>query len=275
MDQYINGMTDFKKSTMWSGLFLFGCFCIGYNLSIAFHELGHVVAVLLDGGQIQQFYLNPFSWSWNLGKNINSPLFTAWGGVSFGLTLSTLPLISVIWIRQLTIRVPVLVISACAFLINGIYLLVGIFIDIGDGRDLIQYGVSTKLIFSLGFLYLIAAFSLWMIIQPLLAIKKNIPFLKRLFILGSGIFPYLLMIFFYNLVFNSKQILIWSSFVAVGLLSLLIMTVSGVFWSRSHRAFPVTDPNDVGWKPILVILILGLGIVIAELVVFGIKNNPF
>lgn len=274
MDKQMNGLLGFNKN-IWSGLFLFGCFCIGYNLAIAFHELGHVLAVLLDGGQIHQFHLNPFSWSWNLGKNINSPLFTAWGGVSFGLTLSTLPLISVIWIRHLIFRAAVLVTAACAFLINGIYLVVGIFINVGDGRELIQYGVSAKLIFSLGFLYIIAAFSLWMIIQPLLGIGKHVGFFKRFLILSGGIFPYLLMIFVYNLIFNSKQIIIWLSFVALGLLSVFIMAATGVLWARYSKGFSPLDPGEAGWSPVISVLIMGIGIVVLELIIFGIEINPF
>jgi len=275
MNEKIKGLSGNQKNVVWSGLFLFGLFCFGYNMAIALHELGHVIAVLLDGGQIQQFFLNPFSWSWNLGKSVNNPVFTAWGGVSFGLILSTLPLIGIIWIRSIYYWVLVLVTAGCALLINGIYLVVGVFINVGDGRELIKLGVSSKLIFSLGLLYMIAAFSLWMIIQPLLGIGKNVPFLKRFLILSSGIFPYLLIIFFYNLVFNSDQIVIWSSFVLVGLLSILIMAVVGVKWSRSPKGFSDLDSSEIGWRPVVVVLIMGIGIVVSEFIIFGIKDNPF
>jgi len=35
-------------------LLLLGGFAIAYNITIAFHEFGHAVAVIIDGGQIQE-----------------------------------------------------------------------------------------------------------------------------------------------------------------------------------------------------------------------------
>jgi hypothetical protein len=75
----MNNSLSIKKVNLFSILLVFGSFCIGYNIAIAFHELGHAFAMMLDGGQIQEFVLNPFSWSWNLGQDLNNPLFTAWG----------------------------------------------------------------------------------------------------------------------------------------------------------------------------------------------------
>jgi len=34
---------------------LFGAFTIAFNLAVAFHELGHATAVLIEGGQIHNW----------------------------------------------------------------------------------------------------------------------------------------------------------------------------------------------------------------------------
>ena len=43
-----------KEDFRWSTLLLFGCFCIGFNVAIAFHELGHAFSMVLDGVHIKE-----------------------------------------------------------------------------------------------------------------------------------------------------------------------------------------------------------------------------
>jgi hypothetical protein len=69
-------------------LLILGSLCIAYNVFTACHELGHAFAMMLDGGYIEKFVLNPFSWSSSLGQDLNNPLFTAWGRVTFGLSFA-------------------------------------------------------------------------------------------------------------------------------------------------------------------------------------------
>ena len=183
----MNSTSENKNISIFLILMLFGSFCIGYNIAIAFHELGHAFAMMLDGGQIREFVLNPFSWSWNLGQDLNNPLFTAWGGVTFGLLFAILPTIILIWVKRYYFRIPILVMAGSAFLINGIYLIIGVFLNFGDGGELIQYGVSPVLISVLGIFYFLISIILWAIIQLLLGIKSNVSFSKRLVVLRNGV----------------------------------------------------------------------------------------
>ncbi len=264
-----------EKDVKWSILLLFGCFCIGFNAAIAFHELGHAFAMVLDGVHIKEFFLNPFSWSWTFPESLNNPLFTALGGVSFGLLFAILPSIGTIWIRSAYFRIPAFMTAGFAFSINGIYLVTGVFFKVGDGGELIQYGVSHILILSLGSLYLIVALFLLAAIQPLLGINKNISLVKRFLIIGAGIIPYLLMIFLYNLLLNKKETLLWFSFVLAGVLLILLVSVVGYFWARMHKGFYEINRSKVGWGPVIMALILGFVIIVGELIIFGNKENPF
>jgi len=265
----------FKQDYFWQILLLFGSFCIGFNISIAFHELGHAFAVILDGGTIQEFVLNPFSWSWNLGENVNNPIFTAWGGITFGLLFAIIPAIFIIWVKSLSFRVPILATAGCAFLINGIYLLMGILFNIGDGGELIHYGVSPVVIFLLGCIYFLTAIFIWIIIQPLLGINSSTLFIKRLLILISGISPYLLMIFLYNLSFNKRQLLLWSSFALVGIITVFIFSVAGHFWSKFDIKLNKAHHEKAAHRPVIIVNIIALSIIIGELLLFGMRDNPF
>jgi len=258
-----------------SVLFLFGCFTVGYNVSIALHEAGHAFAVLLDGGTVMDFYLNPFSWSWNLGESINNPLFTAWGGVTFGLFFALIPLIFSAWIKNYIFRIIVLVVAGCTFLINGLYLVTGVIIHTGDGGELVQYGVLPVWIILLGSIYLLISLFLWIKIQNSIGIHHTSSLWGRLFILFCGIFPYLCFILIYNLVFNQSQILIWVSFVAVGVVFMVFMAIFGnlfyglkIFNNRSVR-IPILS------RSVWISILLGVSIILCELIIFGIRENPF
>ena len=264
-----------EKDLKWSILLLFGCFCIGFNATIAFHELGHAFAMVVDGVHIKEFFLNPFSWSWTFPESLNNSLFTAFGGVTFGLLFAILPSVGTIWIRSAYFRIPAFITATFALSINGIYLIVGTFFRVGDGGELIQYGVPRILVLSLGSIYLIAALLLFAMIQPLVGINKNISIAKRIHIFGAGIFPYLLMMFLYNLLLNKKEIFLWLSFVIAGGLLILLLSIVGYYLSRMHKGICEINRSQVGWGPVIISLIVGFVIIIGELIIFGVKENPF
>ncbi len=58
-------------------LLFLGGFIIAYNLTIAFHELGHAIMYPIAGEQMIEFVLNPFSWSWAAGERLSVTVL--WG----------------------------------------------------------------------------------------------------------------------------------------------------------------------------------------------------
>jgi hypothetical protein len=251
-----------------------GTFIIGYNLTIAFHELGHGLAVLIDGGQIQEYYLNPFSWSWNLGKNVNNPIFTAWGGVTFGLIIPLIPIIFLKKTRSWLVKTTIIITAGCAFLINGIYLLIGIFLKIGDGGELLQYGTPPVLIGLLGFLYLTISFIIWIWVQPWLDLKKDSSFIRRLYIFLGGLGPYMILILIYNYLFNKTQLTIWASFAIVGVILSILFAIFGHFLAPGQASSSSASQNPTR-KSVVQLNCIALLIIIGEFIIFGIKANPF
>jgi hypothetical protein len=275
MSAAINHMKYDGKDIVWSILLIFGSFCIGYNLAIACHELGHALAMVLDGVGVREFHLNPFSWSWTFPRSLKHELFTASGGITFGLLLALIPLVLTIRIRSPYFRIPAFMTAGFALSINGIYLVAGVFFRMGDGGELIQYGIAPMPIVLLGGLYLIGSLVILAVVQPELGIGTSCPFTYRFFMLASGITPYLLIIFVYNRFLNQKETLLWLSFALAGVFLVFLISVAGHFRARRLRISGETHRSESGWKFVVVILVAGVGVVLAELLFFGIKLNPF
>lgn len=264
---------DTRKNTYNAILVLFGGFSIAYNISIAFHELGHTIAVFIDGGQTQEFVLNPFSWSWNLGQDVSNLAFTAWGGVTFGLLLALAPLLLVCKIRTAGLLFLCKLVAACALLINGIYLLVGCLFDFGDGGELVRLGTKPSIIVSIGIVYMLVSLAFWSSLQRHLGLSNSTPLRRRLFVIIGGIAPYMILIFLYNLLHNSRQILIWAGFAAIGVIASFIVAVIGNLWDiyRTKKADCEMIQQNYAYK----ILIAGMLVIMLEFLIFGAPNNPF
>jgi hypothetical protein len=266
-----NSIEDLK----WSVLLLFGCFCIGWNIANALHELGHVFAMTLVGVPIKEFVLNPFSWCWTFAEYQRNSLLLSFGGVTFGLLFVMLPSIAAIWIRSTYFRISAFTTAAWALSMDGIYLLTGALFNAGDGKEIVQFGAPYTLVLFLGGFYLLLALLMFALIQPLVGISKNASISERFLIFGTAIFPYLLMIFLYNFILNRREILLWISFVLGGVVLIWLSAIAGYFWARLHKDLAEINRSKVGWGPVIMALILGFIIIAGEFLIFGIHENPF
>jgi len=254
-------------------LLLLGAFAVTYNIAIAFHELGHVIAYLIDGGQVSEFILNPFSWSWAEARNLNNRIFALWGGVTFGQMLAISPII-IIYRKKLPISIFMAkLLAACGFLINGLYLSAGAILNFGDGGTLVELNVSSFLVITIGVTYLIISFAFWADLQRHIGLDKNTLLRTRILIVLGGIAPYMIIIIIYNLIHNFSQILMWGGLAVFGILAALLIALLGNLWIRHVNK---NDESNVvslsyAWK----ILTVGLLIISAEFIVFGTPPNPF
>jgi hypothetical protein len=98
---------------------------------------------------------------------------------------------------------------------------------------------------------------------------------KRFIIFGTGIIPYLLMMFLYNMILNKREILLWFSFLLAGVLLVSALSIVGYFWARTHKGFSEINRSKIGWGPVIMVLILGFVIIIGELIISGVKENFF
>ena len=254
-------------------LLLFGAFIIAFNLAVTLHELGHATAVLIDGGQIQEFVLKPFSWSWNLGHGVEDVLFTAWGGVSIGLFYTIIPLIFVRLAKHNGIKLVIKLIAGLGFLINGIYLIIGVLFNVGDGAELTGLGVSPGLLLVMGIVFVLISLIIWSEAQRNMGIEPQERFSRRLLILVSGIAPYMAAIVLYNYLYNSEQLVLWTGFAATGLTSAVLFALCGHLWAK--RSSCETHPIEVSGSSGFLMLSLGILVIVMEYLIFGNPPHPF
>ncbi|GEM_PF-1627030 len=252
-------------------LFFLGAFAIGYNLAVAFHETGHVIMYPLAGEKMTEFVLNPFSWSWAAGKNLSIPVL--WGGVTLGLFLALIPLILSMFIRMPLFRFLSRLLAACAFLINGIYLVMSALFGFGDGGDLVYTGASPIFIVGLGSLYILLSLVCWSHIQYYLGLDHKTPFGQRTLVLFGGIAPYMSLIFLNNLIHNPTQLSMWGGLSIAGLVMSFLISICG---HLRRRFFPqLRNTPDLSHHYALPVLIFALLIILTEFIIFGMPDNPF
>ena len=262
-----------RTRTFHSIVLLSGAFAIAFNLAVALHEAGHATAVLIDGGQIQEFVLNPFSWSWNLGQGVQDVLFTAWGGVTFGLVYSILPLLLIRWVRNDALKLVIKLLAGLGLLINGIYLIIGVLFRVGDGAELTGLGVGSSLLLVIGSAYILVALIIWSWAQGDLGIYTGMTFSRRLLVMTSGVSPYMALIVAYNYLYNPRQLLLWCGFAATGVVAACLFALCGHVWAKwvsgGHQHEKISC-----WRS-FALLTAGLLVIIVEFLVFGNPPHPF
>jgi hypothetical protein len=254
-------------------LLLFGAFTIAFNLAVAFHELGHATAVLIDGGQIQEFVLNPFSWSWNLGCGVRDILFTAWGGVTIGLGYTLIPLFFISLVKNNGMKLVIKLLAGLGFLINGIYLIFGVLYNVGDGAELTTLGVSPTLLSAIGSVYVLFALIIWSEAQRNLGIDPQESFSRRLLVMITGVAPYMAMIVLYNYLYNSEQLLLWGGFAATGMAVASLFALCGHLWAK--RVYSGAHHVEVMGLNGFIMLVIGILVILAEFLIFGTPRHPF
>lgn len=254
-------------------LLLFGAFTIGFNLSVAFHELGHATAVLIDGGQIQELVLNPFSWSWNLGRNVQDILFTAWGGVTIGLGYTIIPLFFVRQVKNNGMKLVIKLLAGIGFLINGIYLIFGVLYNAGDGAELTGLGVSPILLSTMGSVYVLFALIIWSEAQRNLGIDPQESFSRRLLVMIAGVAPYMAMIVLYNYLFNLEQIILWCGYAVTGVALAVFFALCGHLYAK--QVYSGANHVEISGLNGFIMSLIGLLVILMEFLIFGTPQHPF
>jgi hypothetical protein len=254
-------------------LLLFGIFAIDFNLAVAFHELGHATAVLIDGGQIQELVLNPFSWSWNLGRNVQDILFTAWGGVTIGLGYTVIPLFFIRQVKNNVMKLVIKLLAGLGFLINGIYLIFGVLYNVGDGAELTSLGVSPTLLSALGSVFVLFALIIWSEAQRNLGIDPQESFSHRLLVMIAGVAPYMAMIVLYNYLFNSEQLILWCGYAVTGVALAVLFALCGHLYAKQVGGG--THHVEISRLIGFIMSLIGILLILTEFLIFGAPQHPF
>jgi hypothetical protein len=254
-------MTKYAKPS----LLLLGSFAIGYNAAHAIHELGHAIAVWFYGGSVTGMSLHPFSWS-KIHYSVQVTVPIAMAGPLFS-TLAGVLMLALAWRWRSSWALPLIVTGLCTFIVNAVYLGVdGILLSGGDATALIRLGVSRPAVVGAGMFLLVPGFTAAMLPLPRLGIGHDDGLVARLLVLWIGIGSYLLAMFAYHLIFNTKEILLWGVYAGVGLILISVWAVvfplaeSRLAWIRRQQT------SDTGCGPPIATAAVGAAVVITELV---------
>ena len=250
-------------------LALLGQFALAYNVSMALHELGHAVGLVLSGGQVAHITLNPFCWCWTWYATNPRPIVTAWSGVVVGVLFALLPCIALATFGRRTPRLFVLL-GIVALAANGIYLLDGVLSNVGDGADIVDLGAPRLLPITVGAILVLAAALWFILVQPKIGIPSSASFPRRTALLCGGIGTYLVLMMLYVAVYHSQELSCFACFAGAGVALLIAMSVAATLADKylSGR-WEGSSVEAVSWPYAIGYFSAGTVIVIAEIAVFG------
>ncbi len=126
----------------------------------AVHELGHVAAAMLTGGEVSQVVLHPLTISrTDLGVNPR-PLVVVWAGPLAGVLLP-LAAAGVRWfVDNLATRCVQFFAGFC-LIANGAYIGLGTFERIGDCDVMLRHGTPMWVMIAFGIVAIITGLGLW------------------------------------------------------------------------------------------------------------------
>ena len=138
----------------------------------AVHELGHVLAGWLTGGDVLRVVLHPLTISrTDLGTN-PSPLIVCWAGPLVGV-LAPLVVWSVAQWRHLVCAFWLKFFAGFCLIANGAYLTVGAREGIGDAGDLLKHGSPAWTLYLFGAVTIPLGFWLWNGLGPRFGLGAN------------------------------------------------------------------------------------------------------
>jgi len=251
-------------TTLRATLVLLGSFAFAYNVVVVLHEIGHVVAAWASGGKPHSLRLHPFSTSSVEVVPDPRPLVTHAAGVVAPPLVGLALLRALRAIRTTPLRLPLLVIPSVACASSGLYLLVGITLEVGDAAVLSQGGIPRAVLIATGLGCIFASALLVRRPLALLGLDGGSTPLQRAVILGGGVGTYLLAIVGWQL----ARVPDYSTWMALAGGGAALLALIG-WWAP--RVVPVGgDCRDgvlpLSWKDAASALALGCLLIALELV---------
>ncbi|MDA3971353.1 MAG: hypothetical protein PF442_08375 [Desulfobulbaceae bacterium] len=126
---------------------------------MAFHELGHVVSTLANGGTIDEVKLVPWAFSYTMRHGSALPVVDIWAGA---LTGTLIPLI--IWLSTLRfdrLRLLAGLFAGFCCVVNGIYFGIGWLDNVGDTGELLALDFPVWPMIVFGVVAICGGFWLW------------------------------------------------------------------------------------------------------------------
>lgn len=124
---------------------------VSWLLMMLVHELGHILGALATGGRVHRLIWHPLVFSQTDVMPNPSPLVVAWMGPIVGIVLPVLPAGVASW-RRWSMSYAVVFFAGFCLLVNGAYIGLGHFQDIGDTAVMAWLGTPTWVMIAFGLL---------------------------------------------------------------------------------------------------------------------------
>jgi hypothetical protein len=260
---------SYKLSGLKSTLHLLGSMAIAYCLCTLFHELGHAFSYIITGYHVRALDVHPFSMNQCIPQELGAKgLFQGIMGPLSNIIVGTIVFLAV-WKSRKPQLLPLLLWGAFPFLEEGL----GIFIEIilvypqggiGDwGYIVFDAGLPVFVLGIIGGGFLLIGFFLFLLIMPMMGIRTNDSYLKKMVIVQGGMATYFLIAFLYVLEFypTIRRVKL-AIFIASVLLGIIIVTLH-TFLAKPLEKFVHTETKAASW--VTVGITLGIAAIIITL----------
>jgi hypothetical protein len=245
----IKSVQTSEASGIKSTLHLLGSMAIAYCLCTFFHELGHAFSYLVTGYHVRVLDVHPFSMNQCVPQEYGAKgIFQGLMGPLTNIIVGIIVFLTV-WKFRKPQLLPLLLWGAFPFLEEG----VGIFIEIilvypqGGTSDwwfaVFEGGLPLFALGIIGGTFLLIGLFLFLLIMPLMGIRSNDSYLKKMVIIQGGMSTYFLAAFLYVLKFypTIKRVKL-AIFIASVLLVVIMVTM--------HRPLAKYMNNLTHFRPV-------------------------
>ena len=125
----------------------------------AIHELGHIAAATLTGGEVVRVVLSPMAISRTDVSPNPAPMIVAWGGPLVGIAVPVL-IAAAFRVRRRAMGLADFFAGFC-LIANGVYIGVGSIDRVGDAGDLLRHGAPLWLLIVFGIVVVAGGLLLW------------------------------------------------------------------------------------------------------------------
>jgi hypothetical protein len=136
---------------------------ISWWLFMAFHEAGHVVSTVINGGDIEQVVLHPFKFSQTVSTASSNPLMDVWMGPIFGIALPYAIYAIALKAAPISrIRYMLGYLAGFCAVANGVYIGISwIYPGHADAHELLSLGTPTGALLGFGLAAVAAGLCTW------------------------------------------------------------------------------------------------------------------
>jgi hypothetical protein len=218
------------ETPLWRlAFFMLGCYAFGFNLHSIMHELGHAVAIWLQGGAMTGFFFHPFDACYNYSTSVPNHTLLYAGGALFGGTATLLfPILAARW--RTAFMAPLVAACMAGLVTTSRWMiLVSRSTADTDYSRLVELGVPAGLIIGVGIVFLLLGVSVFVVFLPLFGISPQAAFGRRLLVLELGIVPYFVATKLYFMIAKGASPVILASLITPAVFFALVAVLSWWF----------------------------------------------